>query len=217
MDGARLWEAQAFYCSEHVSLHTFCQLFDSINVSFYKGLGAITGAMLLSRDSGFADQARVWLRRFGGNLFSLLPYGVSCWYHFRRHCSESVFRERRDRLREVVRAVTAAVGRGSAEDQGVLEFDPAVPECSLVHVYFHAPVDTCTAAHTLLQATPAADPGESGIAVFAKIRPGTLAREGWSYFELNMGNGNRAIPVEDWVRGYRSLVQGILQTRAGTV
>jgi threonine aldolase len=49
-------------------------LFDTVYVSFYKGLGAVTGAMLLGSTSYFQDHARIWLRRFGGNLFSHLPY-----------------------------------------------------------------------------------------------------------------------------------------------
>ena len=48
-------------------------VFDSVYISFYKGLGSISGAMIMG-EKDFCDEARVWLRRFGGNLYTLLPY-----------------------------------------------------------------------------------------------------------------------------------------------
>jgi threonine aldolase len=45
MDGARLWEAREYYAPK--SLAEVCAPFDSVYVSFYKGIGALAGAMLL--------------------------------------------------------------------------------------------------------------------------------------------------------------------------
>src|SRR4029453_12776628 len=42
MDGARLWEAREAYAPR--SLADICALFDSVYVSFYKGIGALAGA-----------------------------------------------------------------------------------------------------------------------------------------------------------------------------
>jgi hypothetical protein len=70
MDGARLWEAQPYYGR---SLPELCSLFDSVYVSFYKGLGGMAAAMLCGK-YGFIEEARIWLRRFGGNLYTVLPY-----------------------------------------------------------------------------------------------------------------------------------------------
>lgn len=50
MDGARLWEAEAEYCKDGETIIDLCNLFDTIYVSFYKGLGAITGAMLFGNN-----------------------------------------------------------------------------------------------------------------------------------------------------------------------
>ena len=73
LDGARLWEAQAFYNRPFAEI---CGLFDSVYVSFYKGIGALAGAMLLGpRD--FIDEAVLWQRRQGGTLYSALPNIVS--------------------------------------------------------------------------------------------------------------------------------------------
>eukprot|EP01047_Picozoa_sp_COSAG01_P057748 COSAG01_NODE_6714_length_3533_cov_4.272145_3_plen_268_part_00 len=44
MDGARIWEASPYYLSEGHTMEQVCALFDSIYVSFYKGLNATTGA-----------------------------------------------------------------------------------------------------------------------------------------------------------------------------
>ncbi|MGI8698645.1 MAG: threonine aldolase family protein, partial [Mycobacteriales bacterium] len=63
LDGARLWEAQPFYGRPHAEL---AGLFDSVSVSFYKGLGGLAGAALAS-DAATIAEARVWQRRHGGN------------------------------------------------------------------------------------------------------------------------------------------------------
>ena len=51
-------------------------LFDSVYVSFYKGIGAITGAALAGT-TDFIAEARVWQVRHGGRLLSLFPYVLS--------------------------------------------------------------------------------------------------------------------------------------------
>ena len=97
MDGARIWEAAVYYndnyatsiteeiavdrvgddarveLAEEESMHEtilrVAGLFDSIYVSTYKGLGAMTGSLLVgSRE--FIQEARIWLRRFGGIQYS---------------------------------------------------------------------------------------------------------------------------------------------------
>ena len=46
IDGARLWETKAFYKKSYKEI---CKGFDSVYVSFYKGIGNLTGAMLLGK------------------------------------------------------------------------------------------------------------------------------------------------------------------------
>jgi threonine aldolase len=73
LDGARLWECGPVYGRAYAEI---ASRFDSVYVSFYKGLGGIAGAAL----AGPADlvaESRVWLRRHGGNLVSLYPYVLS--------------------------------------------------------------------------------------------------------------------------------------------
>lgn len=69
LDGARLWESAAFYGRGYAEI---CAGFDSVYVSFYKGIGALSGAMLLGPED-FIEEAAVWQRRSGGNLFTMAP------------------------------------------------------------------------------------------------------------------------------------------------
>ena len=69
LDGARLWESAAFYGRSYAEI---CAGFDSVYVSFYKGIGALSGAMLLGPED-FIEEAAVWQRRSGGNLYTMAP------------------------------------------------------------------------------------------------------------------------------------------------
>jgi threonine aldolase len=73
MDGARLWECAAFYQKSYSEI---AELFDSVYVSFYKGLGAVGGAALAGSEA-MISKARIWQRRHGGNLFNLFPIAIS--------------------------------------------------------------------------------------------------------------------------------------------
>jgi threonine aldolase len=72
LDGARLWESQHFYGRSYAQI---AALADSVYVSFYKGLGAMAGAVLAGPEDLVA-QARRWRSRHGGTLFTLVPYAV---------------------------------------------------------------------------------------------------------------------------------------------
>jgi threonine aldolase len=74
LDGARLWEAAAGYERTPAEV---ADLFDTVYVSFYKGIGAIGGCCV----AGPADvvaEVREWRTRHGGTIFGLWPYAASC-------------------------------------------------------------------------------------------------------------------------------------------
>jgi threonine aldolase len=73
LDGARLWESGPFY---RRALSEVAGLFDSVYVSFYKGLGGLAGSMLLGDDDVVAE-ARAWRSRHGGTLYQLWPYAAA--------------------------------------------------------------------------------------------------------------------------------------------
>lgn len=84
MDGARLWECKPFYKKSYKEI---CGLFDSVYVSFYKGIGAIAGAVLAG-DPKFINEAKIWQRRQGGNVISLFPYVLSADVNFDRRINK---------------------------------------------------------------------------------------------------------------------------------
>ena len=73
LDGARLWETGPYYDRP---LAEIAALFDSVYVSFYKGLGGVAGSMLLGAED-VVTEARLWRKRHGGTLFQLWPYAAA--------------------------------------------------------------------------------------------------------------------------------------------
>ena len=73
LDGARLWESQPFYDRPFSEITS---LFDSVYVSFDKGLGCLAGGALLGRPE-FIDEAKIWQRRAGGRALRSFPYLLS--------------------------------------------------------------------------------------------------------------------------------------------
>ena len=77
LDGARLWEAAPFYDKFHrKSLQDIAGLFDTVYVSFYKGLGGIAGCCVAG-DAELIEELTVWRTRHGGRCFMLWPYAAS--------------------------------------------------------------------------------------------------------------------------------------------
>ena len=69
LDGARLWESAPFYGRTPAQV---AALFDTVYVSFYKGLGGLAGACLAG-DADVIDEARLWRKRHGGTLYGMWP------------------------------------------------------------------------------------------------------------------------------------------------
>ena len=119
LDGARFWEAQPFYRRSHADI---AGLFDSVYVSFYKGLGGIAGAALAG-DAEFVAEARVWQRRLGGNLPTLHPFVVA---------AEVALDERLDRM-PVYAKHAQALAEALAKVDGI-EIVPDPPQSPLFHI-----------------------------------------------------------------------------------
>lgn len=73
MDGARLWESSAGYGRSPAEISA---LFDTVYVSFYKGIGALPGCCVAGPQD-VIDQVREWRRRMGGTLYGLWPSAAS--------------------------------------------------------------------------------------------------------------------------------------------
>jgi threonine aldolase len=73
LDGARLWEAAAGYERSPAEV---AALFDTVYVSFYKGIGALPGCCVAGPAEDVA-QVREWRGRLGGTLFAMWPSASS--------------------------------------------------------------------------------------------------------------------------------------------
>jgi threonine aldolase len=73
LDGARLWESAAGYGKPPAQI---AALFDTVYVSFYKGIGALAGCCVAGPEDLIA-QVRDWRRRMGGTLYGLWPNAAS--------------------------------------------------------------------------------------------------------------------------------------------
>ena len=164
LDGARLWESAAGF--ERTAAEIAAG-FDSVYVSFYKGIGALTGAMLLG-DTGFIDQARLWRRRMGGTLYHLSPMVASAAMQFDARLA--LMPALLQRARALAAALTPVPG---------LRVDPERPHVNMMHLWFDAGVDAVQDARDTVAA-------ESGCWLFGGVREADAP--GWSRAELYVGD-----------------------------
>jgi threonine aldolase len=126
MDGARLWEAAPYYGRGHDEIS---KLFDTVYVSFYKGLGGIAGCALAGPAELIAE-ARRWQIRHGGRLasFSLLVAAAELGL-------ERFLPQMPARYQHAV-----AIARELAAVDGV-EVVPDLPQTPMMHVFLHGDRD----------------------------------------------------------------------------
>lgn len=131
-DGARLWEAAPYY---NRSLAEIAALADSVYVSFYKGLGGLTGC-ILAGPADFINETRVWRNRFGGNLFTAFPYIISAIEGLHHHLPKMPGYYRQ----------AVEIAAGLAGIPGVI-INPDPPHCNGFQVLLPAEVKDLTRAN----------------------------------------------------------------------
>lgn len=154
LDGARLWESSAGYGRSPAEI---AALFDTVYVSFYKGIGALPGCCVAGPPD-VIEQVREWRRRMGGTLYGLWPNAASAL---------SLLGERLPRFPRYLdhaRAIAAAL----SEVPGITVV-PDPPQVPMMHLLMAVPGDDYTkAARRLAEAegiwvspsgAPTADPG----------------------------------------------------------
>jgi hypothetical protein len=197
-DGARLFEAlggQMGGANKDVLLDAF----DSIYISFYKGLGGMTGAMLAGNVS-FINKSRVWLRRFGGNLYNNLPYAISGLSAI--DLLGDTFGPRYETLQRYVHVIrSTATSVGASES---ITFWPNEVTCCMTHCHLKA-----SPLH--LAAVFEAAEQESGVKVCPRVRGKSYLKEDWSYFEWNVGPANMNISDEMVEKGWKSVFEHLLK------
>ena len=159
-----MWESAAFYERSHAEIAAG---FDSVYVSLYKGIGASSGAMLAG-DEALIANARLWRRRMGGTLYRMGPVVASAAMRF----------DERLALMPALYRRTLAFAAGLSGLRG-LRVNPAVPQTSMLHLYFDAP------AESVMQARDAIAE-ETGCWLLGGVRAAEVP--GWSMTEFSTGD-----------------------------
>lgn len=172
LDGARLFEILPYY---QKSAEEVCALFDSVYVSFYKGIGGIAGA-ILAGDAAFTEESKVWKRRYGGDLISLYPYLVSADYYFDLRVGKmgQYYADAKE-LAALYNQCHAVTTR------------PEVPVSNMFHVHVAVPKEQ-------LESILASICEETGIGLTHYVRE---TAEQSSYYEVGVGDRYGAIPKEE--------------------
>lgn len=181
LDGARLWETKPFYGRAYAEI---AGLFDSVYVSFYKGLGGLAGCALAGPTS-FIAEARVWQRRHGGTLVQQYPYVLS---------AQAGLRERLGRMdRYVAKAIEVARHLAALPEIDVL---PDPPQTNMMHLHLRGGKEALETAALELSR-------DTGIWTFSKLRPTSLPS--LSIFELTVGDALLTFSEEEIVALFREL------------
>lgn len=170
LDGARLWESAAGYARPPAEI---AALFDSVYVSFYKGIGALAGCCVAGAEDVIA-QVREWRRRMGGTLYGLWPNAASAL---------SLLAQRLPRFPAYLdhaRAIAAAL----ADLPGVTVI-PDPPQVPMMHLLIRVTSDDYQAAARKLAA-------DRGIWVRPAVAP--TADPAVQRLELSVGDATLELP-----------------------
>ncbi|UJF34890.1 threonine aldolase family protein [Paenibacillus hexagrammi] len=180
LDGARLLEVCPYYEKSPAEI---CRLFDSVYISFYKGIGAIAGA-ILAGETSFTEESKVWKRRHGGDLISLYPYIVSADYYMDLRLPRmKQYYEDAKELAQLYNQCEAVTTR------------PPVPVSNMFHVHVRLPRDKMEAI--LVGIYEATDIGFT-----SHLR---VVDEESCYFEVSIGDQYGCIPSDQIAHAFQQL------------
>lgn len=182
LDGARLWQVPAAY---DCSLAEICELFDSVYVSFYKDLGAMSGAILAGSEA-FIEQAKIWARRAGGNIITQYPQVLSARYG----------------LRENLPIMPEAVNYARALGETLNELDgvrvnPEVPQTAMFHLHF-----ALAASELSEKITDFAN--NTGVILLPLPR---AEINGEAICEISIGRNAMSQPQSFWLRHFKAFLE----------
>ena len=184
LDGARLFEILPYYQKTAAEV---CALFDSVYVSFYKGVGGIAGA-ILAGDASFTKQSKVWKRRHGGDLISLYPYIISADYYFDQRVPKMA--QYYAEAKELAALYNECHG---------VETKPTVPVSNMFHVHIHVPQEQLEPLLTSLYE-------ETGLGLTAYLREVDATT---CYYEISIGDRYSTVPKETLQKAFRLLDEKI--------
>ncbi|WP_431258408.1 threonine aldolase family protein [Roseateles chitinivorans] len=182
LDGARLWEAAAWYGKRYDEIVAGV---DTVYVSTYKGLGGFSGA-LLAGEARVMAEARVWRRRMGGTIYQLAPLAASaaCRLDERLALMPRLF----ERTVQVVEALSQVAG---------LRINPAAPHANMFHVHMDGDVQRLVAARNEIADT-------DGLWLFNAARE--TGSPGRAVSEIYVGDNLLALSDEVVVDAFQRLI-----------
>ena len=151
-------------------------LFDTVYVSFYKGLGGLAGCCVAGPEDLVAE-VREWRKRHGGTLFALWPYAASDLAALRRRLP--LMPRYFEHAREVAAALRAIPG---------VEVVPDPPQTPLMHVYLDTTAEAFRAAAVKLAES-------DGIWTWARTQ--TTPSPNRQKVELVVGDGTLGFTAEE--------------------
>jgi threonine aldolase len=163
LDGARIWESAPYYQRPYSEIG---ELFDTVYVSLYKGLGGLAGSVLAGPEELIAE-ARVWRRRHGGTLLTLFPFAAAA----QRGLDELI--PQMPRFLEHARALAASL----AEVSGLVVV-PDPPQTPLFHIHLRG--DPQTLSERALDVAE-----DRHVWLFHRLAPSVVPNV--SVLELNVG------------------------------
>lgn len=180
LDGARLFEVLPYYKK---TAREICALFDSVYVSFYKGIGGIAGAILAGEKS-FTEESKVWKRRHGGDLISLYPYIISSDYYFDQRIDkmEQYYQEAQE---------LAAFYNGCH----LVSTKPVVPVSNMFHVHIEGTKEK-------LEEVLVGVYEETGVGLTSYLRE---VNETSCYFEVSIGDLYQKVPKGQLEKAFQLL------------
>jgi threonine aldolase len=180
LDGARLFEILPYY---QKSATEVCELFDSVYVSFYKGIGGIAGA-ILAGDQAFTEESKIWKRRHGGDLISLYPYILSADYYFNQRINNmnQYYQEAKEYARYFNQCHSVST-------------KPLEPVSNMFHVHFDAPKEEMELILVSIYE-------ETGIGLTSYVREVTKTT---SNFEVSIGDLYSQFPKEKLLKVFNLL------------
>jgi threonine aldolase len=150
----RLWESTPFYGKTPAKI---AALFDTVYVSFYKGIGGLPGCCLAGEEDLIAE-ARAWRKRHGGTLHGMWPNAASAMAGLKKRLPLMPrYVEHAQRIAAKLRAVPN------------VEVVPDPPQTNMMHLHL------CV-EEKALKAAAARIAAERGITTWTGSAPGSGAR-----------------------------------------
>lgn len=182
LDGARLFEIVPYYDKSAAEI---CSLFDSVYISFYKGIGGIAGAILAGEET-FTNESKTWKRRHGGDLISLYPYILSSDYYYDLRVG------RMEQYYKDAQELAGYFNRCEA-----ISTLPKEPVSNMFHVHFELPKEK---VEPILKHVY----HEAGLGMVAYLKDNSA---GGCYSEISIGDRYTDIPRERLDKAFHMLAQ----------